>query len=76
MKTTILMIIASASLLHAQELEGLKPLPILPAPQVVYIANLSETDGRKSGDYYTITPLVQYPTYISSSQSYQTNKLK
>jgi len=76
MKTTILILIASSSFLNAQELEGLNPIPVLPAPQVVYISNLSETDGRKSGDYYTITPLVQYPTYTSTSQSYQTNKLK
>ena len=33
------------------------------APQVYYIANLSETDGSRQGEYITITPIspVQNP---------------
>jgi hypothetical protein len=37
---------------------SLHTAPIQPAfPQVVYVANLSATDGRDAGNYYSITPM-------------------
>jgi len=38
--------------------------PIQPIPmQTIYVANLSATDGRDAGAYYTIYPQPQVPEY-------------
>jgi len=36
--------------------------PVQPIPQTYYVANLSETDGAKCGEYISVTPMpVQVP---------------
>jgi len=39
----------------------LNTAPVQPiAPQTYYISNLSETDGAKCGEYYSITPMPSF----------------
>jgi hypothetical protein len=38
--------------------------PVQPIPQTYYVANLSETDGAKCGEYYSITPMPSFQPVV------------